>query len=272
MKDITVTLDASEHNDQRLDAAVDLADKFNAHLTGIYYERVIDYSLYGDSISGILIEGLSKQQDLEKSAMKSRFDTRTTHRQSKTSYRVESRPTSDSVSVHARLSDLVVTGQRNPDSHFIDPNTEPEHLIMGTGRPVLVIPYIGYPARMGETVIVAWDQSRESARAIADALPLLKAAKQVHVFQVVKRSVKDSEMVTADMAEHLARHDINVNTQATVRNEVPVAETMLSKVSDLGADLIVMGAYGHSRLREYTLGGVTRTMLQSMTVPVLMTH
>jgi len=172
----------------------------------------------------------------------------------------------------ANLSDIIVAGQLNPEKHIYGDKNQPEHLVMESGKPVLIVPYIGFPQSMGKNVMVAWDQSREASRAIHDAMPLLEKAENVHVCSVVNKKESETEIVAADLAEHLARHNINVETHPTVHTDVPVAETLLSRAADHDIDLMVMGAYGHSRLREYTLGGTTRTILKSMTLPVLMTH
>ena len=272
MKDITVTLDANRDNKLRLDAAIHLADKHDAHLTGVYYEPLINYSIYSETITSAIAELMAVQKDEKRNEVQELFDRHTDYRKSTTTFKVESNLTRDDISGIARLSDLVITEQLNRDSHLVDPRAEPEHLIMSVGRPVLIVPHIGYQSSIGEIVLIGWDKSREAARAIADSIPMLIKAKEVHVFQVVTESNDSSGIANTDMAEHLSRYDINVNTLSSVRNRVPIAETLLSRVADLGADLLVMGAYGHSRLREYAFGGTTRTILNSMTVPVLMTH
>jgi nucleotide-binding universal stress UspA family protein len=154
------------------------------------------------------------------------------------------------------------------------PRYLPEQVILGCGRPALVIPYIGPPATLGERVVVAWDASREAARAVNDALPLLERAKTVSVVTINPRQQPfgHGEEPGADIGLHLARHDVKIEVERVVSRDIDVANTILSQVANEGADLLVMGAYGHSRLREYVLGGVTRTILAEMTVPVLMSH
>ena len=137
-----------------------------------------------------------------------------------------------------------------------------------------MIPYIGPAPTLGQRVTVAWDASREAARAVNDALPLLVRAQAVDVVTV---NPSDSpfghgEDPGADIALHLARHDIQVEVRRIETRDLDVANTVLSHIADRGSDLVVMGAYGHSRLRELVLGGVTRTILRDMTVPVLMAH
>jgi nucleotide-binding universal stress UspA family protein len=139
---------------------------------------------------------------------------------------------------------------------------------------VLVVPKIGALSPIGKTVMVCWNASRESARAATDALPLLHAAEKVIVLVIDPEISADGhgQEPGADVALWLARHGVKVTVQRDVAADAKVGETILSRAADFGADLIVMGIYGHSRLREFVLGGASRTLLESMTVPVLMSH
>lgn len=179
------------------------------------------------------------------------------------------------IATHAHGVDLAVIGQ--PDPH--DPGASfssdlANAAVLSTGRPVLVVPYLGVQGPVGETVLVAWDHGRESARAIGDALPLLARAKRVVVLAITpggEESLIDKQS-GALIEAYLTRHGI----AATVRHlriaEAGVGELLLSQRAEMGADLIVMGAYGHTPLHELVLGGVTRTVLGKMTSPVLMAH
>jgi nucleotide-binding universal stress UspA family protein len=123
-------------------------------------------------------------------------------------------------------------------------------------------------------VVIAWNSAREAARAVHDAMPLLIAAEAVTVLTIDPREGPQGhgELPGADISLHLARHGVKAQVERTVSADLPVGEVLLSRLADLGADLLVMGAYGHSRMRELLLGGATRSLLQSMTVPVLMSH
>jgi nucleotide-binding universal stress UspA family protein len=145
---------------------------------------------------------------------------------------------------------------------------------MLAGRPILVVPYAGHFARIGQRVVIGWDASREAARAVNDAMPLLAAAEAVTVLTIdPEQSPRGhGEIPGADIALHLARHGVTAQVERTVSAGIGIGNTLLSRAADLEADLLVMGAYGHSRVRELLLGGVTRTMLTSMTLPVLMAH
>jgi nucleotide-binding universal stress UspA family protein len=167
-----------------------------------------------------------------------------------------------------------VLGQADPDDPAGSRNDLPEAVALATGRPVLVVPRIGALSRVGKTVMLCWNASRESARAAADALPVLRAADQVIVLVVDPEVSAEGHGPEpgADVAAWLARHGVNVTVQRDVAADTQVGEAILSRAADHDVDLIVMGLYGHSRLREMVLGGVSRTLLSSMTVPVLVSH
>jgi nucleotide-binding universal stress UspA family protein len=138
---------------------------------------------------------------------------------------------------------------------------------------VIVVPFIRAAATIGERVLVAWDGGREAARAVNDALPILERAKSVTVLSVNPASEDGSRREPgADISLHLARHGVKVEAQRRITTEISAGDAILNEIASKGSDLLVMGAYGHSRLRELVLGGVTRQILGSMTVPVLMSH
>lgn len=176
---------------------------------------------------------------------------------------------------HGLRADLIITGQVNPDQGLEGEVGAPERLVMESGRPVLMLPYAGRPKTLGRNILVAWNGTREAARAIADALPLLKAAKQVKLLWI-NPSEGDGGRGTgtpgSEMAANLSRHGVKVEASHTVAKQIGVGDELLSRAADQGADLIVMGAYGHSRVREYVFGGATHHILRHMTVPVLMSH
>ena len=134
------------------------------------------------------------------------------------------------------------------------------------------MPFIQKVGLKLDRVMVCWDGGRASTRAIGDAMPLLEKAKQIEVVVVGSKPPKSDEVSGADLGQHLARHGVNVDVKRITSPDIDVASTILSYAADASADLIVMGGYGHSRLREFILGGATRAILESMTVPVLMSH
>jgi nucleotide-binding universal stress UspA family protein len=137
-----------------------------------------------------------------------------------------------------------------------------------------VVPYAGTFKTIGQRVLVAWNAGREATRAVNDALPLLEGAAKVTVLAINPHGGLrgHGEVPGADIALHLARHGVRAEASAIKSDDVEIGALLLSQAADLNADLIVMGAYGHSRLREVVLGGATREILRSMTVPVLLSH
>ena len=175
----------------------------------------------------------------------------------------------------ARRSDLVVIGQADPrrrDTAIMQ--EEIEAILMRAGRPVLILPYVGSFDLPPGRVLIGWNGSREAARSVHDALPLLKRAENVTVLSVATDPSEDWEVEigAVDVAAHLAHHGVNVMVSRTVADGVPEAAALLNEASDLGIGLLVTGAYGQTPMRERVLGGVTRSLLTGMTVPVLMSH
>jgi nucleotide-binding universal stress UspA family protein len=169
----------------------------------------------------------------------------------------------------ARRFDLAVVGQDDPEKEEAEALAA-EGALFESGRPLILVPYIHKTGLKLDRVMVCWDGSRPAARAVADAMPLLTRAGTVDV--VIVAQAKSEEMPGADVAEHLARHGVNVTVQRVAPGDLDVKDALLNYAADSTADMIVMGGYGHSRMREFILGGVTRGMLASMTVPTLMSH
>ena len=176
---------------------------------------------------------------------------------------------------HAHCSDLTVLTQADPTApgHRVA-QAFVEEIVLYSARPTLILPYAGSFETLGGNVMVAWDDSREAARTLSDALPLLRLAKHVQVVSWSKDSADDDTTLRPRL-DALSKWLMWQGVSASLRVErtgIDIADAMLSHAADLNTDLIVMGAYGHARWTERVLGGVTRGMLTSMTVPVLMSH
>lgn len=170
-------------------------------------------------------------------------------------------------------ADLLVLGQHDPDAagQTGAPSDFATAVLIDSGKPALVLPYVDTGAALGDTVLVAWKPTRESARAVTAALPLLRRARQVHVI-AWDEAVGTDTRTPLEIEAFLQHHDIAATLHRGVRPSGGLGELLLSQAADLQADLLVMGCYGHGRAREWVLGGVTRTVLRSMTLPVLMVH
>lgn len=180
------------------------------------------------------------------------------------------------VGLQARYSDLMIIGQTHSDPALrVEQPEFPQYIVLNSPHPVLVVPYIYKPQPFGRRVVVAWDGSMPATRAVTAALPVLKKADavQVVVFNAQSRPHLHGEVPGADIALYLARHGVNadVSSQITDRH-MDIGAALLNHVTDWNADALVMGCYGHSRFRELLLGGVSRTVLEAMTVPVMLSH
>ncbi len=180
---------------------------------------------------------------------------------------------SDGVIAHGYQADLVVASQKNSEVANGIEDDFCDRLVMEAGRPVLLVPMSGEFKTLGQHVVVGWNAGREAARSVFDALPILKQAARVHLVWVDPQgSTSAGDLPGAEIAASLARHDIEVTAEALKGDHEGAGAALISRATELGADLLVTGAYGHSRVREFVFGGVTRTMLKAMPVPVLMSH
>ncbi len=273
LKDILVYVDGSRETPATLAAACGLAHDHDAHLTGLAVDRPPEIPGYAAiEIPPSALEIIQAQRKETAATARELFEKTVAAAgiTDRSRWSLAKGMPLESLALRSRYSDLVVVSQVRPDSQSGSAEDMVDDLILVSGRPVLVIPYIGAPDKIGRKVLVAWNASREAARAVADAMPVLESAESVEVFAVEPNGIGDAP--GADIAEHLARHGVKATATRTAGLDIDVGDVLLNQVADTGADLIVMGAYGHSRMRELVLGGATRHMLQHMTVPVLLSH
>jgi nucleotide-binding universal stress UspA family protein len=275
IKDIVVNLSAGKAGGPAADYAVSVASALDAHLAGVafIYDPIVPMSGAGY----IPAEVIETQQTDNEAAAKAAID-----RFSELARRaaVSAEPLTISASLAgagdqfsriARRFDLAIVGQSEPETSTIE-DIIAETTLFESGRPMIMVPYIQKAQLKLDNVVVCWDGSRQAARAIGDAMPLLVKAGRVEIVIVSDEKGKQDEIEGADMGEHLARHDLKVEVNRIASGGVDVADVLLSHLADSGADFMVMGGYGHSRLREFVLGGVTRSIFRSMTVPILLSH
>ena len=290
IKDIIVNLRVGERACPAEDYAVSVAATFDAHLTGIaflYYPFVpvadSGYTLadiYGSrSGAGNLPPEIIETQQLDNAAATKAAIARFATASARAGVSAEPLTpganfagVGDQFGRIARHFDLSVVGQAEPETSAIEDKIV-EAALFDSGRPAIVVPYIQKAPLKLDRVMVCWDGSRSAARAIADAMPFLERAGLVEVVIIVANERdKQYEIEGVDMDQHLARHGLNVDVKRIDYGDLDVADALLSHAADYDADFIVMGGYGHSRLREFVLGGVTRSILRTMTAPVLMSH
>ena len=270
IKSILVHVDANEGCARRLDVACELGRRYAAEVHALYAVTPSAFSLAwdGTGTAAALLAELDAQRQQQARAI---FDRAQARHPSALRWQVSSDGMPVSATVQAALvHDLVVLGQRDPAQGWGGelPGDLVESVVVGSGRPVLVVPYTGKLDGFGSVAMIAWKPTRESARAIDAALPLLRAAREVHLV-----AWGDDAAASADaVVQHLQRHGVPAGLHASHVVPQEIGEALLSQAADLSANLLVMGCYGHSRAREFVVGGATRTLLQSMTLPVLMAH
>ena len=274
LKDIVVNLSGRAAQDFAADYATSIAATFGAHVAGIafLYEPVIpDGTLGGIPVD--LIELQREENSKAANAAVGRFEAATKTAGVSAETRVLDATLGGAAALFgqiARRFDVAVVGQAQRE-HGASEELMIEGALFESGRPVVVVPYIQKQGLTLDRVLACWDGGRMSARAIADAMPFLERAKAVDIV-IVAEERKNDEITGANMTEHLARHGVTANVKRIARGDLAIADVILDYAADSGADFMVMGGYGHSRLREFILGGVTRGILGSMTVPVLMSH
>ncbi|MGY6240332.1 universal stress protein [Burkholderia ambifaria] len=274
-KTLLVHLDDSDRCKARVNLALELAGRWNAHLIGLYAvcEDLFEPLRRPDEPLKLAVyERLCEQRRKD---AEERFLMAAERAGRSVEWQAPAGDVTGTAILHARHADLLVLGQEDPDDrmtfvarHFV------EDVVMGSGRPAIVVPYAGDVRTLGENVLIGWDGGREAARATADALPLLTRARFVHV-ETVTRGHPDPDETPAgvDVAAYLERHGIRASFSTTPRERsVSVGAMLLNRVTDVHADLLVMGLYSHARMHERVLGGATRTILETMTVPVLLSH
>lgn len=271
-KSILVHLDSSARTATRVELARQLAETFGAQVTGMpcTLSALVRYpsALEGAAEAMAIMLALDKQSRDKAYAtfMAAGGDSPHMH---------WAEPMSDApwgFGRRALYADLLILGQRDGDNAYDGelPAEFVSTVLVESGRPALVLPYIttGSVDPVGRTVLVAWKETREAARAVSAALPWLQGAARVHA--VCYGDEAESQL--RSLQDYLNSHGVTATMQAGVQGEGDAGAQLLSLAADVGADLLVMGCYGHSRAREWVLGGVTRTILQSMTLPVLMSH
>jgi len=173
----------------------------------------------------------------------------------------------------ARYADIAVLGQADPRHPLYDTLVDlPETVMLGSGRPVIIVPYAEQRDSFGKRILIAWNDTREAARAVADSMPLLERADAVTVLTIAPERDDRYHEPAQKMVQQLAQHGVHAEASEMAGGDGEAGDLILSRAADLGCDLLVMGGYGHSRTRELFLGGATRHILQTMTLPVLLAH
>jgi len=277
-KTILVNLNDLERNEALLASAAELARDFDAHLQGLYVIPAIE--IYAGAGFGVpvIFEGNREAFQNAETSVRDMFDSATKATGIRSDIVVidsASPGITDHVINHARRSDITIINQPPEDAGMAVAGRDfVERVLLSTGRPTLVLPRKGRTSLAADLVIVGWSGRREAARAVFDSLPLLRVAKEVRVVWVdpEKEYPHPGSLPGAELATVLSRHNVKVFIEPISTGGVEAGEALLRKAADSGAHLLVMGAYGHSRLSELILGGATRSVLRAMKCPVLLSH
>lgn len=272
-KTLLVHLDDSRHCDARLDYACKLAHQYDAHLIGLYVVcKDLTHPLFVHGEAFLLAVAESQANARERRAH-DHFIEVAQRSGCRFEWRAPVEAPVEALTLHARHADLLIFGQHDPSDpasyisrHFLDDT------LMACGRPAVILPASGQTPTIGRNVVVAWDGSREASRALADALPMLRSAVFVTVVEVPRRT-GHPDAAAIEISAYLELHGIRASfTTVPKAPGQNAGGALLEHLDALHADLLVMGAFRHTRAHERVLGGVTRSMLESMTTPVLMSH
>ena len=275
-RSILVLLDQDPHNAARTDCAVQLAKALECHLVGVAPTSLVDLPA-SPEVAASLVELAARVWDTlrEQADQAAKRFSETCRAAGLSSFEavVDEADKAPSLVRHAHCSDLTVLSQADPSAAGFRATKElVEQLVLHSARPTLILPYAGRFERVGSQVLVAWDDSREAARAVADALPLLRLATRVQVISWNEATDDATLRVRLDaLRRWLMWQGVVAEVQADT-TPIDIADTMLSRASDMNADLVVMGAYGHARWREFILGGATKSLLSKPPLPILFSH
>jgi nucleotide-binding universal stress UspA family protein len=275
LKDLVVNLTVGAPRDPAADYAISIAKTFGAHLAAVAfsYEPVLPAIMGADIPDSVIEEQREGNEEAAKAAI-ARFEPAAATAGISRESQIVTASLAGAAETFGKISrhfDLAVVGQSERNK------LGPEELIVegalfGSGRPVIVVPYAQTTGIRLDRVVVCWNGGRTAARAMADAMPLLHQAKTVEVLLVGTEAGKTDEASGAEVGQHLTRHGLKVAVKHIAAGNLKVSGAILAYAAANATDLLVMGGYGHSRLREFILGGTTRGVLKAMTVPTLMSH
>ena len=269
-RSILVHLDGSERASTCLDLALLVARHHGAHVTALFAPVTTDHESAWPITFDMGYRARTRED--RRHELEHQFSSGLSQTELKGTWHTGARHAEHELLALAPFADLIVVGQSDPrDPEASLNNRLQARVTLAAGRPVLWVPYVGTYPTVGERVVIAWDAGQSATRALYDGLPFMRLA--THTTLVTLNTEREGRIPGADIALVLARHGIDVEvTQLHTPPTVSVGDALLSRVDKLGSDLLVMGAYGHTRWKELVLGGVTQTMLGSMPVPVLMSH
>jgi nucleotide-binding universal stress UspA family protein len=245
-----------------LEPAIQLGTRYNSHVLGLHVYASLPTPPVAMGYAASVLGSVVAQERKWGEDIAATFSRMMANKPFVPEWQLLKVPHVDLASVaaqHGRVADLIIAGQSDPDWDLSPLLDFPEQLALESGRPVLVVPYVRRYPQIGRNVIFAWKAGRESARAVFDALPLLQAAENAHILEITQSSGESTLTPDTSIAASLARHGIKPTIRTSVAPDISIGDEILSRLSDLDADLLVMGAYGHSRMRELVFGGPRAT-------------
>lgn len=275
---IAVHLGADKDCERRIEVAIKLAKEQNAEIVGVYpFDVTIQQGYAGTAMPSEITQMIRERLQVDRTSIKEKFTKAMEEAGIKAHWRAPKGPIEEVLALHARYARLLIMSKAEDALSTASPIAAnlPETVIMSAGRPVLMVPAVGNIVTVGERVLFCWDKKREAARAFADAAPFLSKAKELVVLSIDEdteylRNQDIHETDFADLCTSLGYPAPKVLLRSS--KGVGVGNVILNTATDYGSDLVVMGAYGHSRMRQWIMGGASKTILSSMTVPVLMSH
>lgn len=278
IKDILLIVDTGQSAESRIEFATGLSKRIGARLTGIYarpYPFPYAAGFPDAALVGEIIIELERLDTEQQEKVKNLFQTIVNKQDIVGDWRSVIGDPVEAAATSARYTDLIVTGQRDPEEVATSPwMASPEQVIVNSGRGVLIVPHAGTYSSEIKHILIAWNASREASRAVHESMPFLKSANRVTVALVNPQTSMAGHGADpgVDIATYLARHEVRVDLQRLWSGDTDPAAELLSCAFEIGADLMVAGCRGHSRLQDFLLGGTTRDLLRSMNLPILMAH
>ena len=273
IKDMIVNLSLTENGSVVGTYAASITAAMEAHLTGvaIIYDPVVPIPVGGYIPADVIETQRVGNETAAESAINSftAASSRAGTSAEPLTLRASFAKAADRFARMARRFDLAIVGQ--PEMGKMEWNIG-ETTLFGSGRPMIAVPYIQKGPFKVDNVMICWDGGRAAARAIGDAIPIIRGSERIEIVMVTNDPGKQYDIEGADIRQHLVRHGLKADVQRIPGGNIEVADALLSYAADSAADFMVMGGFGHSRVREFMLGGVTRSIFQSMTVPVLLSH
>ncbi len=277
IKDIMVICDAGEANDYRVKTALLYAKIYQAHLTGLHLVPYPIIPVYGgnfpEAIPYISSEQLEQSKNTE-NKLRDKFKKNAAEQEIPCDWKVIDGVDVRYIIDNARYTDVVIAPQGY--SRYGEDNTQKidDYLSIHLARPLIITPDLKKVFNLPKRVVIAWNESHEAARAVHDALPFLKYAEQIQVVSVAANDADEKKYMIYDddLRKHLSHHGINVEVKSLDPATKGTGKTILESALEYDADLIVMGAYGHTRLKEIILGGATRYLLRHTTIPLFLSH